>query len=94
MIRLGFGSDKETKDVYNSLKNLIEKDMFPEYAITNFEEYEDRNSFSFTIEYDEECIYSYTIWYEAGILHIEPEKENYGTEDIAFILYPIAEMLL
>ena len=94
MIRLGFGSDKETKDVYNNLKELIKKDMFPEYAITNFEENKVCDSFKFTIEYDEEYIYSYTVWYEAGILNIEPDKEDYVAEDIAFILYPIAEMLL
>lgn len=94
MIQLGFGSDKETKGVYNSLKKLIEKDMFPEYAITNFKENKACDSFKFTIEYDEEYMYSYTVWYEAGILHIEPEKEDYAVEDIAFILYPIAEMLL
>ena len=39
-------------------------------------------------------MYSYMVWYEAGILNIEPEKEDYEVEDIAFILYPIAEMLL
>ena len=94
MIKLGFGSDKETQNVYNSLKTLIEKDMFPEYFITDFEENKARNSFRFTIAYDEDYIYSYMVWYEAGILNIEPEKEDYEVEDIAFILYPIAEMLL
>ena len=94
MIQLGFGSDKETKDVYNSLKELIKKDMFPEYAITIFEENKACDSFRFTIAYDEDYVYSYMVWYEAGILNIEPEKEDYEVEDIAFILYPIAEMLL
>lgn len=42
----------------------------------------------------EDYVYSYMVWYEAGILNIEPEKEDYEVEDIAFILYPIAEMLL
>lgn len=94
MIKLGFGSDKETQNVYNNLKTLIEKDMFPEYSITDFEENKARNSFRFTIAYDEDYVYSYMVWYEAGILNIEPEKEDYVAEDIAFILYPIAEMLL
>ena len=94
MIKLGFGSDKETQNVYNSFKTLVEKDMFPEYSITDFEENKVRNSFKFTIAYDEDYIYSYMVWYEAGILNIEPEKEDYEVEDIAFILYPIAEMLL
>ena len=94
MIKLGFGSDKETQNVYNSFKNLVERDMFPEYCITDFEQNKARNSFRFTIAYDEDYVYSYMVWYEAGILNIEPEKENYEVEDIAFILYPIAEMLL
>lgn len=94
MIKLGFGSNKETQNVYNSFKNLVERNMFPEYSITDFEENKERNSFRFTIAYDEDYMYSYMIWYEAGILNIEPEKEDYEVEDIAFILYPIAEMLL
>lgn len=94
MIKLGFGSDKETLDVYNNLKTLAEKDMFSEYSITDFEENKARNSFRFTIAYDEDYIYSYMVWYTPGILNIEPEKEDYVAEDIAFILYPIAEMLL
>lgn len=94
MIKLGFGSDKETQNVYNSFKTLVERDMFPEYFITDFEENKARNSFRFTIAYDEDYMYSYMVWYEAGILNIEPEKEDYEVEDIAFILYPIAEMLL
>lgn len=94
MVKLGFGSTKETQDVYNKLKTLIEKDMFPEYSITDFEENKARNSFRFTIVYDEDYVNSYMVWYEAGILNIEPEKEDYVAEDIAFILYPIAEMLL
>lgn len=94
MIKLGFGSDKETQNVYNSFKNLVERDMFPEYSITDFEENKARNSFRFTIAYDEDYVYSYMVWYEAGILNIESEKEDYEVEDIAFILYPIAEMLL
>lgn len=94
MIKLGFGSDKETQNVYNSFKTLVERDMFPEYSITDFEENKARNSFRFTIAYDENSVYSYMVWYEAGILNIEPEKEDYEVEDIAFILYPIAEMLL
>lgn len=94
MIKLGFGSDKETQNVYNSFKNLVERDMFPEYSITDFEENKACNSFRFTIAYDEDYVYSYMVWYEAGILNIEPEKEDYEVEDIAFILYPIAEMLL
>lgn len=94
MIKLGFGSDKETQNVYNNFKTLIEKDMFQEYSITDFEENKARNSFRFTIAYDEDYVYSYMVWYEAGILNIEPEKEDYEVEDIAFILYPIAEMLL
>ena len=94
MIKLGFGSDKETQNVYNSFKTLVERDMFPEYSITDFEENKARNSFRFTIAYDEDYVNSYMVWYEAGILNIEPEKEDYEVEDIAFILYPIAEMLL
>lgn len=94
MIKLGFGSDKETQNVYNSFKTLVERDMFPEYSITDFEENKASNSFRFTIAYDEDYVYSYMVWYEAGILNIEPEKEDYEVEDIAFILYPIAEMLL
>lgn len=94
MIKLGFGSTKETQDVYNSLKKFAEKDMFSEYSITDFEENKARNSFRFTIAYDEDYVNSYMVWYEAGILNIEPEKEDYVAEDIAFILYPIAEMLL
>lgn len=94
MIKLGFGSDKDTEYVYEKIKKLIEKDMFPEYLITNFEENKASHSFKFTIEYDEECIHSYQVWYEAGVLNIEPDIEDFGIEDIAFILYPIAEMLL
>lgn len=94
MIKLGFGSTKETQDVYNNFKTLVEKDMFLEYSITDFEENKARNSFRFTIAYDEDYVNSYMVWYEAGILNIEPEKEDYVAEDIAFILYPIAEMLL
>lgn len=94
MIKLGFGSDKATKQVYEDLKKYIEKNMFPEYSIAEFEENKARNSFRFTIAYDEDYVNSYMVWYEAGILNIEPEKEDYVTEDIAFILYPIAEMLL
>lgn len=94
MIKLGFGSNKETQNVYNSFKTLVERDMFPEYSITDFEENKARNSFRFRIAYDEDYVYSYMVWYEAGILNIEPEKEDYEVEDIAFILYPIAEMLL
>lgn len=94
MIKLGFGSDKETQNVYNNFKTLVERDMFPEYSITDFEENKACNSFRFTIAYDEDYIYSYMVWYEAGILNIESEKEDYEVEDIAFILYPIAEMLL
>lgn len=52
MIKLGFGSDNETRNVYNNLKNLIERNMFPEYSITDFEENKARNSFRFTIAYD------------------------------------------
>lgn len=94
MIKLGFGSTKETQDVYNKLKEFAKKDMFSEYSITDFEENKARNSFRFTIAYDEDYVNSYMVWYEAGILNIEPEKEDYVAEDIAFILYPIAEMLL
>lgn len=94
MIKLGFGSDKETQNVYNSFKTLVKRDMFPEYSIADFEENKARNSFRFTIAYDEDYVNSYMVWYEAGILNIEPEKEDYVAEDIAFILYPIAEMLL
>lgn len=94
MIKLGFGSDKNTEQVYEELKNLIKKNMFPEYSIADFEENKARNSFRFTIAYDEDYVYSYMVWYEAGILNIEPDIEDYGIEDIAFILYPIAEMLL
>lgn len=94
MIKLGFGSDKNTEYVYEELKKLIEKDMFPEYSITNFEENKASHSFKFTIEYDEDDTHTYMVWYEAGILNIEPDKEDYEVEDIAFILYPIAEMLL
>ena len=59
MIKLGFGSDKETQNVYNSLKKFAEKDMFSEYSITNFEENKARNSFRFTIAYDEDYVNSY-----------------------------------
>lgn len=94
MIKLGFGSDKDTEHVYEELKKLMKKDMFPEYSIANFEEDEASHSFKFTIEYDEDCIHSYQIWYEAGVLNIEPDEEDFGIEDVAFVLYPIAEMLL
>ena len=94
MIKLGFGSDKETQNVYDSLKEFAKRDMLSEYSITDFEENKARNSFRFTITYDEDYVNSYMVWYEAGILNIEPEKEDYVAEDIAFILYPIAEMLL
>ena len=94
MIKLGFGSDKETQYVYDSLKKFAKRDMLSEYSITDFEENKARNSFRFTITYDEDYVNSYMVWYEAGILNIEPEKEDYVAEDIAFILYPIAEMLL
>ena len=94
MIKLGFGSDEETRNAYDSLKEFAKRDMFSEYSITDFEENKARNSFRFTIAYDEDYVNSYMVWYEAGILNIEPEKEDYVAEDIAFILYPIAEMLL
>lgn len=94
MIKLGFGSDKTTKQVYEDLRDYIKKDMFSEYSITDFEENKARNSFKFTVEYDEYDTHTYMVWYEAGILNIEPDIEDYGIEDIAFILYPIAEMLL
>lgn len=94
MIKLGFGSDKETQYAYDSLKEFAKRNMLLEYSITDFEENKARNSFRFTIAYDEDYVNSYMVWYEAGILNIEPEKEDYVAEDIAFILYPIAEMLL
>lgn len=94
IIKLGFGSDTATKKVYEDLRDYVKKDIFPEYSIAEFEENKARNSFKFTIEYDEDDIHTYMIWYEAGILNIEPDIEDYNIEDIAFILYPIAEMLL
>lgn len=92
MITLEFKSYDEAKEIYRYLKQIISKDMLSAYFTVSFREEEDY-CFKFTLGYDEEEK-EYSIDLSNREIQIECLDEYFDYKDIAFIMYPISELLL
>lgn len=92
MITIEFKSYSEAEEVYRYLKKIISEDMLNAYYTSDFKCEED-NYFEFTLGYDEEekryCIYLSNMGVDIDCL-----EERYDYKDIAFIMYPISELML
>lgn len=83
---------KKQEKVFDYIKEHIKKDMFNGYYIEDYYEKEE-NLIYFTIGYDEEKI-KYELFCTHDKVYITPRERYYDHKDIAFIIYPISELML
>lgn len=92
MIKFQYRTKKEAFDVYYYIKQNIKKDTISEYYINDYYEKES-NLIYFTLGHDEEER-KYEIFYTYDTIYITPEDKYFNYKDIAFIMYPISELIL
>lgn len=92
MIRFEYQTKEETFKIYNYIKEYIKKDMFSGYYIENYYEKEPYILY-FTLGYDEEQR-EYELFYCDKKIYIFSRNRYYDHKDIAFITYPISELML
>lgn len=92
MVLFEYRTKEEARKVFDYIKEHIKKDMFNGYYIEDYYEKEE-NLIYFTIGYDEEKI-KYELFCTHSKVYITPEEKYYDYKDIAFIMYPVSELML
>lgn len=93
MVLFEYRTKEEARKVFDHIKENIKRNMISGYFVHDNYYEKEENLIYFTLEYDEEEK-RYELFYCNDKVYITPQDENWDYKDIAFIMYPISELML